>query len=194
MKKIGQKKRTKRSAVPSDELSRSNVNQVDEMKKFSEDDENQRHRQHEKKQMNDDGTDYNGGDKRINGNQKTKQEAARGHHQQQKNQAKTINSEEYRDYAFDTTDTDQFNEDDDLLRRYYNHPVRRAAHNDFDTFSDLMRLVSGQGDREDQRFVKQLHYGNDDSFLNDEANDADNGNDDVNNDHFNSEYDEYDDY
>lgn len=142
VKKIAHKRRTRRSASPLERIVRNHVNQVDELEKFSEDE-----------QMSDSGIDY------------------------MKN----------RDYAFDTTDTDRFNEDDDLLQRYYNRPVRRAANNDYDSFSDIMCLVGGEGDRDDP-FVKRLHYGNDDSFLNDESN---NGND---TDEFNAEYDEYDDY
>lgn len=149
VKKIGQKKRNKRSASHLDE------------------------------QMNDD-IDYT-----INrNNDANTYEADQG-----EQQTKASNTEEYRDYAFDTTDSDRINENDDLLRRYYNHPVgRRSVNNDYDSFSDIMRLVSAQGDREDP-FMKRLHYGNDDSFLNDESND-----DNDNNDEFNTEYDEYDDY
>lgn len=174
VKKIGQKKRNKRSAAASEGMVRNHVNQVDELEKFSADDGNDR----DSEQISDD-IDFV-----VNRNHK-----ANNNGNQEKQQSKAANSVEYRDYAFDTTDTDRFNEDDDLLRRYYSHPVRRAANNDYDSFSDIMRLVGGEGDREDP-FVKRLHYGNDDSFLNDESN-ADNDND---NDEFNSEYDEYDDY
>lgn len=118
---------------------------------------------------------------------------ANAHHKRQQivrahQQKRQINSEDYRDYAFDTTDTDQFNEDDDLLRRYYGNPIKRAAESEYNSFSDIMRLATAEGDRED-RFVKRLHYGNDNSFLNDEVNDNESGIDDEN-----TEYDEYDDY
>lgn len=104
---------------------------------------------------------------------------------------KTIKSDEYRDYAFDTTDTDQFNEDDDLLRRYYTFPVKRAiTYDGFGSFSDLMHLISAQEDRDGQ-YVKRLHYGNENGLLNDESNDVDNDNDD---DSFNSEFGYNDDY
>lgn len=175
-----QKKRTKRNALPLEEMARNHVKQVDELEKFSEDDGNRRDR--ENQPMND-GIDY-----MVNRNHKANAHTSK-HGNQQQQQLNAINTEEYRDYAFDTTDTDKFNEDDDLLRRYYSHPVRRAANNDYDSFSDIMRLVAGQGDREDP-FVKRLHYGNDNSFLNDEGNDDD----DNNIDEFNSEYDEYDEY
>lgn len=175
VKKFGQKKRTKRSTSALEGIVRNHVNQVDELEKFGADDGNHR----ESEQINDD-IDYV-----ANLNSKANEKG-----NQEKQQTKPANSVEYRDYAFDTTDTERFNEDDDLLRRYYSQPVRRAANNnDYDSFSDIMRLVGGQGEREDP-FVKRLHYGNDDSFLNDESN-ADNDND---KDEFNSEYDEYDDY
>lgn len=171
VKKIRQKKRNKRSALP---LVRNSFDQVDELEKFGED-------HHESKQMNDGDIDY-----MMNRNHEPNAPTNK-HADEQKQPSKASNSEDYRDYAFDTTDTDKFNEDDDLLQRYYSYPVRRAADSGYDSFSDIMRLVSAQGDREDP-FVKQLHYGNDDSFLNDEVNDDD----DI--DEFNSEYDEYDDY
>lgn len=154
---------------------RNHVNQVDELEKFSENDGN--HRGNE--QMSAEGIDY-----MNNRNSKADQ-----HGSQEKQQSKAAGDPamEYRGYAFDSTDTDRFNEDDDLLQRYYNRPVRRAANNDYDSFSDIMRLVGGEGDRDDP-FVKRLHYGNDDSFLNDQSNDGNDTNE------FNSEYDEYDDY
>lgn len=89
--------------------------------------------------------------------------------QEQKEQMSFINKDEYRDYELDTTDTDQFNEEDDLLRRYYGHSVRQAAYEDYDSFSDLMHLAAAQS-RRDPRYMKQLHYGffNDDTTFNDD--------------------------
>lgn len=163
-RKLVQKRRTKRNASPLDEIAErkrlsTRISQTDELKKINENNDN--HERYDKNQMNDD----------VNYNYKTKQ-------------LKTIKSDDYRDYAFDTTDTDQFNENDDLLKRYYTYPVRRAAaFTDLNSFSDLMHFVAGQDERADQ-YVKRLHYGNDDGFLNDESNDNDS---DI------SEYDEYDD-
>lgn len=162
VKKIGQKRRTKRSTPTAEVTVRNHVDQVDELEKFSSDDETHR----DSEQMNDDAS--------KNGNEN-----------QAAQQPKATNPEEYRDYAFDTTDTDRFNEDDDLLRRYYTRPVRQDANNDYSSFSDIMRLVGDDENREDP-FLRQLHYGNDDSFLNDESN-AEDENDAE-------EYDEYDDY
>lgn len=168
VKQIKQKKRTKRNALPLEEMARSHVNQVDELKNFGEDGGNHR----VEGAMNDD-IDY------MSDNTQTNSQGSQ--------QSNVMNSEDYRDYAFDTTDTDKYNEDDDLLRRYYTHPVRRSANSDFDSFSDIMRLVADQGDSEDP-FVKRLHYGNDNGLMNDEVNDEN----DI--DEFNSQYDEYDEY
>lgn len=84
---------------------------------------------------------------------------------EQKEQMSFINKNEYRDYELDTTDTDQFNEEDDLLRKYYGYPSRRSVYDGFDSFSDLMHSVAGHS-RRDTSNMKQLHYG----LLNDEAN------------------------
>lgn len=180
MRHIVQKKRTKRSAPPLEGMTRNHVNQVDEMEKFSEDDGSHR----DDKPMND-GIDY-----MINPDHNANAHTNK-HGNQQKPQLDATNEKEYRNYAFDTTDTDKFNEDDDLLQRYYNRPVRRTADNEYDSFSDIMRLVASEGDRDDP-FVKRLHYGNDNSFLNEEGNDENDNDNDI--DKFNSEYDEYDEY
>lgn len=98
-------------------------------------------------------------------------------------QQQYFNTEDYHDYAFDTTEADQFNEEDDLLRQYYgqiNHE-RRAIFNDYDSFSDLMHQSADQINR-NTRNEKGLYYGDNDSVLNDE--------DDIN-DNIDSEYDEY---
>lgn len=98
-------------------------------------------------------------------------------------QQKYFNTEDYHDYAFDTTEADQFNEEDDLLREYYgqvNHD-RRAIFDDYDSFSDLMHQ-SADNIHRNTRNEKSLYYGDNDSVLNDE--------DDIN-DNIDSEYDEY---
>lgn len=107
--------------------------------------------------------------------------------------SKFVKSEDYGDYAFDTTDTDQFNEDDDLLRRYYNHPaVRRAAFDDYDSFSDIMHAAAAESDH-DKRFVKRLHYGDQNNFLNDDVEDEIEDENDTNKE-FGDDYDSYEDY
>lgn len=81
---------------------------------------------------------------------------------EQNEQFNSIKTEKYRDYAFDTTDTDQFNEDDDLLRKYYGRQTRQAAYEDYDSFSDLMHLTVGH----DSQHINRLHYG----YMNDSPN------------------------
>lgn len=89
--------------------------------------------------------------------------------EEQEKQLSFINSDDYHDYAFDTTDTDQLNEEEDMLRKYYGHH-RRAAYEDYDSFSDLMRLAAAHDNR-DTRFMKRLHYDllNDDNSKSDEV-------------------------
>lgn len=97
--------------------------------------------------------------------------------EEQKQQSSFIDSEDYHDYAFDTTDTDQFNEEDDMLRKFYGHH-RRAAYEDYDSFSDLMHLAAAN-DRRDTRFLSRLHF----DYLND---------DDINKGSDDSDYNEFD--
>lgn len=96
-----------------------------------------------------------------------------GNNQQQK----YFNTEDYHDYAFDTTEADQINEEDDLLREYYD---RRAIFDEYDSFSDLMHQSADI--HRNTRNEKGLYYGDNDSVLNDEN--------DIN-DNIDSEYDEY---
>lgn len=99
--------------------------------------------------------------------------------------------QDYNDYAFDKTDNDQFNDDDEMLRRYYNHPaVRRAVYDDFNTFSDLMHVAAENN--HDKRFVKRLHYGQE-NFMNDNVDD-DFSNEYDNNKSFDDDYESSDDY
>lgn len=161
-------KRSKRNAA----MKKMQRDSIDDLNKFNEDADN-----------NDD-TDYSEEKPLMRSHHGQQQ---RAHEQEQKQQLKFIKSEDYQDYAFDTTDTEQFNEDDDLLRRYYGHSARRSAVDDYDSFTDFMRLVANRNSRED-RFVKQLHYGNE-KFLNDDGIDEENDDDMVS-----DEYDSYDDY
>lgn len=107
--------------------------------------------------------------------------------------SKFVKSEDYGDYAFDTTDTDQFNEDDDLLRRFYTHPaMRRAAFDDYDSFSDLMHAAAAESDH-GKGFVKRLYYGDQNNFLNDGVEDAIEDENDTNKE-FDGDYDSYEEY
>ncbi|XP_031628677.1 uncharacterized protein LOC116344332 [Contarinia nasturtii] len=92
----------------------------------------------------------------------------------------------YRNYAFDTADLDQLSEDDDILQRYYGrHPaVRRSAN--YGSFTDIMKASASETEH-DNRFTKRLHYGTNDTFLNDEAGSKEDTND------LYDEYDSYDD-
>lgn len=99
-------------------------------------------------------------------------------HEQQTKQANFIKTDDYKDYAFDTTDTDRFDEDEDLLRNFYG-PKRRSAYDDYDysSFSDLMHLAAKhtlRAQRED-KYLSRLHF---DDYLNDDANDYDDDDDD----------------
>lgn len=93
----------------------------------------------------------------------------------------------HQNYAFDTTDSDHFNDDDDLLQQYYGHAaVKRSPYDNHRSFTDIMR-VSAIETEHDNQFMKQLHYGDSDSFLNDGAEDDNTENtDDI--------YDQYDNY
>lgn len=87
--------------------------------------------------------------------------------EQQEKQADFIKTADYKDYAFDTTDTDRFDEDEDLLRSFYGQK-RRAAYDDYDYggFSDLMHLAAKhtlRAQRED-KYLSRLHF---DDYLND---------------------------
>lgn len=178
--------REKRS-LPLKEMSRDQDPHVDQLKKFNEEDD-----------YDEDDLYIDDDDESFNGRHTAAQSEKHQKHSQPKQmqQSKFGKSDDYRDFAFDTTDTDQFNEDDDLLQRYYGrHPaVRRAAYGDYDSFSDLMHSAAGESDSEN-RFVKRLHYGNQDSFLNDDVNDEideeHGGNDEYDD---NDEYESYDDY
>lgn len=101
----------------------------------------------------------------------------------QNKQLKFINSQDYRDYAFDTNNNELFNEDDDLLRRYYSKPVNRRSTSDYGSFTDLMHVSANENENGDG-FVRRLHYG--DNFLeNDIGEQA--------NDEYDDEYNNYDD-
>lgn len=91
--------------------------------------------------------------------------------EQQTEQANFMKTEDYKDYAFDTTDTDHFDEDEDLLRSFYGQK-RRSAYDDYDygSFSDLMHLAAKhtlRAQRED-KYLSRFHF---DDYLNDDAND-----------------------
>lgn len=105
--------------------------------------------------------------------------------QEQKQQLQFINSAGNKDYAFDTTDTDQFKEDDDLLRQYYK-PARSAAFDDYDSINNLMHSSNDQ-DSYNSQYMRQLHYGDSDHFMNDANDESDD--DDMEVDGY-----EYDDY
>lgn len=176
--------RSKRSA-PSKEMARDKAPQVEDLRNFNEDD------------ASDEGDYFSEEEthKARKPNAQRKREQV-NRQQEQSQQSKLMKSEDYRDYAFDTTDTDQFNDDDDLLRRFYGrHPaIRRAANDDYDSFSDLMHMAAAESDH-DKRFVKRLHYGNQDRALNDDGNDKIDEENDTNDDDYNDEeYDSYDDY
>lgn len=87
--------------------------------------------------------------------------------EQQAKQLSFIKGEDYKDYAFDTTDTDHFSEEEDLLSSFYG-VKRRSAYDDYDysSFSDLMHLAAKNAFRSQQenRYVQRLH----DDYLNDE--------------------------
>lgn len=158
--------RNKRSLPLKNMIGNSEL-QVEDLRKLIEDDENA------------DGEDYSDEEEE----EETFKRRKSGSHRQEKQDNKFLNSEDYRDYAFDTADTDQSKEeDDDLLQRYYgrvNHD-KRALFDDYDSFTDVMHRVSDQS-RRDTRNMKGLFYGDND-VLNDEDGDDDNNE---------SEYDEY---
>ncbi|XP_055325294.1 protein PFC0760c-like [Sitodiplosis mosellana] len=119
--------------------------------------------------------------------------------QEQQKQLKFINSEDYRDYAFDTTDNEVINEDDDFLQQYYGTKMTRdvdnthntANSNDFTSFTDI--LHSSANERDD-RFTRKLHYGeNQDNIPNDKYDGGDNEDVDDNDDS-DGIYDEYESY
>lgn len=158
--------RNKRS-LPLKKMIGNSELQVEDLRKLIEDDENA------------DGEDYSDEEEEEESFKRRKS----GSHRQEKQDNTFLNSEDYRDYAFDTADTDQSkDEDDDLLQRYYgrvNHD-KRALFDDYDSFTDVMHRVSDQS-RRDTRNMKGLFYGDND-VLNDEDGDDDNNE---------SEYDEY---
>lgn len=58
----------------------------------------------------------------------------------------SIKSSLYEDYEFDVTATDQVDDDDDVLRKYYGPQAhRRAALDDYDSFADFMQLTDADG-------------------------------------------------
>lgn len=91
--------------------------------------------------------------------------------EQQTKQANFMKTEDYKDYAFDTTDTDRFDEDEDLLRSFYGQK-RNSAYDDYEygSFSDLMQLAAKhtlRAQRED-KYLSRLHF---DDYLNDDTKD-----------------------
>lgn len=129
------------------------------------------------------GTDYSE-EELINDNYNGQQEATRN--LEQNNESSFIDFEDYQDFAFDTTDTEQFHEDNDLLHCHHGHSMRRDTSNDFQSFTDLMRMAAANsilGDTPEKR----LHYGND-VFQND------NGIYEENKDSLSITYDKYDSY
>lgn len=63
------------------------------------------------------------------------------------------------DYELDTTDTDQFNEDNELLQRYFNSKQRYT--DDYDTFADVIHQVAEREENEN-RHARQI-FSNDES-------------------------------
>lgn len=91
--------------------------------------------------------------------------------EQQAKQVDFIKGDDYKDYAFDTADTDHFDEDEDLLRSFYGHR-RQSVYEDYDygSFSDLIHLAAKhtlRTQRED-KYLSRLHF---DDYLNDDPND-----------------------
>lgn len=162
--------RSKRNAQIKNNIGNQEL-QIEDLRKLIEDDDNI------------EGDDYV--EEELSGSRTHRQQHQMMRDQEQKQQLQFVNSEDYNDYAFDHTDTDQFNEEDDLLRRYYGRVDndRRALFDDYDSFSDVMHTAADQS-RRDTRHMKGLFYGDNDSVLNDEAVDDDDQNID-------NEYDEY---
>lgn len=105
-----------------------------------------------------------------------------------------MESDDYNGYAFDTIDNDQFNEDDELLSRYYSHPTsRRHAFDNYDSFAEIMHAAAGESE-DDNRFVKRLHYGDANNFLNDGIDDDDLYDENESNKGFDDDYASYEDY
>lgn len=67
----------------------------------------------------------------------------------------------YHDYELDTTDTDQFNEEDQLLRAYYGRRSLFDDYADAKSFADVMRADAGSSRRD-----TTLHYG---GYMSDES-------------------------
>lgn len=88
--------------------------------------------------------------------------------EQQAKQLSFIKGDDYKDYAFDTTDTDHFSEEEDLLSSFYGLK-RRSAYDDYDysSFSDLMHLAAKHAFRSQREngYLRRLH---DNDYLNDE--------------------------
>lgn len=89
--------------------------------------------------------------------------------EQQAKQAEFMKDDDYKDYAFDTTDTDHFDEDEELLRSFYGQ--RRSSafddYGEYGSFSDLMHLAAKhtlRNQRED-KYMSRLHN---EDYLNDE--------------------------
>lgn len=87
--------------------------------------------------------------------------------EQQAKQLSFLQGEDYMDYAFDTTDTDHFNEEEELLSNFYS-PKRRSAYEDYDygSFSDLMHLAAKhtlRSQRENDYFNDEEQSTGDDS-------------------------------
>lgn len=90
-----------------------------------------------------------------------KNQAQQMKREQQAKQLSFIKGDDYKDYAFDTTDTDHFSEEEDLLSSFYGLK-RRSAYDDYEynSFSDLMHLAAKHAFRSQ----RENDYANDEEY------------------------------
>lgn len=120
--------------------------------------------------------------------------------QEQQKQLKFINSANYRDYAFDTTEN-EISEDDEFLQQYYGKKVTRDTNARSNTanvksFGSFTDYSSNAENEHDNRFMRTLHYGEkeEDNFPNDKYTDDEDLYNNVDDDSIYDEYESYDEY
>lgn len=103
----------------------------------------------------------------VDGESSTGGQQSRVEKEVKQEQLKSIKAAFYEDYEFDITDTDQTDNDDDILRKYYGPLARRAAFDDYEAFADIMQLTDTDSFG-DSSLSRQSQYG----YLGDHSSDG----------------------
>lgn len=78
----------------------------------------------------------------------------RPHDQQNQEQDDNEQQSFYEDYEYDMVDSES--NEDELLRKYYGLPLKRAAFDDYEFSADIMQLMRAETLKRETPFLKQL--------------------------------------